>query len=90
MAVVTISGVVSGARSGADASEVENVTVTVDSGGNVVMVNRHLSPGEFSRAIDREYDRQTAQLDHTIAQLNKHWTLHKLVDKYFFSNRKDS
>ena len=81
------AAVVSGAKSGADATERELLTVTVDGAGDVAMVNRDLSTGEFSRAIDREYDRQTSQFDDAVATLSKHWVLHKLFDRYLDSRK---
>lgn len=78
-----------GARAGADASEVENLTVTVDARGDVVMVNRELSAGEFSRSIDRQYDRQSQQVDDIAGTLSKHWVFHKLLDHWLDSRKKN-
>jgi hypothetical protein len=75
-----------GAQGGGDATEVELVTLTVDASGTVVMVNRDLTDGEFSRSIDRQFDRQTKQVNNTISEVSKHWLLHKFADRYIGSN----
>lgn len=80
-------GVYLGGRTGGDLSEVDNVTVTVNDRGDVVMMNTDLSAGEFSRAIGREYDRQTSQFDGAVAEVSKHWVLHKVVDKFLGRNK---
>jgi hypothetical protein len=79
-------GVYLGGRAGGDLSEMDNVTVTVNEQGDVVMMNTDLSSGEFSRAIGREYDRQTAQFDGAVSEVSKHWLLHKVVDKFLGRN----
>ena len=76
-----------GFGTGANVSETENLTLTVNN-GNVILINRNLSSGEFSRAIDRQYDRQTSQLDEAVSEVSKHWLIHKVVDRVFNAKKK--
>lgn len=80
----SLIGLYLGVESGYNSTTVERMTVTVDQSGNVVTANRNLTDGEFYRAIDRQYDRQTSQFDSAVGQVSKHWFYHKIVDNYLF------